>query len=115
MRLCLSLLSLAAFSCSMLVLTPNPAFATESEPHTIKTIRPYASGGVFLHLNGNVTGCDNNVFEIPPGDTYKPMVSAAIAALLAGKPIKVEWITAGCSWGTLIQSLYLCTDASCSL
>lgn len=72
-------------------------------------LRPYVSGGVYIHLDSNIL-CDTSVFLIDGSNAGKEVLySAALAAFMGNKKIRVEALTStGCvGWGTALQSLYL--------
>lgn len=78
-------------------------------PANIIQLRPYVNGNVYIHLDSNVL-CETSVFMIDGSNAGKEvMYSAALAAFMGNKKIRVEALTStGCAgWGTKLQSLYL--------
>ncbi len=73
----------------------------------INNIRPYHSSNnvVFIEVS-NSSFCNTNVFKII---NDKQMYSAALAAMMSDKDVKIEVIdSTGCSgWGTILQSIYI--------
>jgi hypothetical protein len=86
-----------------------------SEKVRIVNIRPYHNqdGGpadVYVVID-RVSVCNTNTYRIPMAwGGSKESVSAAMAALIAGRDVQLEVDGAGCgtpAWTTKIQSIYL--------
>lgn len=84
-----------------------------TNPLTLVSVRPYnhqVNGAVFLMVNKNSL-CDTDTYQIDLSRAgSKEVYSAALAAMMAGKKVKIEIDNEGCSdpkWSTKVQSLYI--------
>ncbi|WAC74954.1 hypothetical protein OU995_09760 [Roseateles sp. SL47] len=100
-----------ALACASLPLSAEPT----SEEVKIVTVRPYLNEGggpadIFVHTDRPVL-CNTNIFVIRGSwGGAKEATTAAYAALLTGRSVKIEIHASGCAnpgWQTQVQSIYL--------
>ncbi|MDG9671476.1 hypothetical protein ONV78_27325 [Hahella sp. CR1] len=104
------------FCAAIMFLTPMVSMAEPTtEPLNILRIRPYNSesnglASVYIYTDRKSL-CDTDMYRIDLGwYGSKEMVSAAMAAMIAGKQVQLEIDNAGCaspSWSTKLQSIYV--------
>jgi hypothetical protein len=99
--------------CALVLFASATAFSEPtSSPVSISYIRPYGSGNtVFIGANMQPGAfCASNVFSIDIGTPMgKAMYDAALAALTAGKLVKLELLTCAATPydASSLQSIYI--------
>ena len=92
-----------------IIISNQVAAEPTSGPVKIAQIRPYVSGDIYLHLEANTDISPMSVYRIPSeAKGANQMYSAALAAMMADKPVRIEILAANvCPWGQAIQSIYI--------
>jgi hypothetical protein len=103
-----------AFALAGLVGLCVPTFASAtaetSPPVSIKSMRVYTGGGVYVETVETPAACATSIFVIQYNDAARDqMTSVVMTALTTGKKVLIE--VANCvGWGSSIQSIYLLRD-----
>jgi hypothetical protein len=105
------ILTFTAFAASAFMSSLAQAEPT-SGPVKVLEVRPYniqgSPGAVYVRID-QVSMCNTDTYKIDLSwNGSKEVLAAALSALLADKPVKVEVANTGCvGFATPIQSLYI--------